>query len=408
MRYIEFFTLVAIDNPLFYDFNNNGKIFFKFIINHTIELASKSIITISNIREVLNKLIEIGFNKANTLALIKEIAAIESLYEILYVLFKSSLNCTELIPCMLRPLELASRSLANYRLLSLNVSEQLISISKRVDEESRIKLYEYIGDIGAVNTTPRLMLKLLKNIPKRREIVDALISAILGQIVTEVFYFTGGDKSFIKLKCDPSYKIEGEFCYVGRVRIESGVINKKMCIWSLLHISHNEFRGVELHCIDRKPVIYIIKKNTIEIDGTIKIKSAEFKENIWHSIIISISQRKLKAYFDDSFVEREFTRHMLPKMYNNITIGASFQIEKFTSHFIGEMSSMYFFSHTEKFEECMKEIAVNILDIDKIFINKHILKDNKDVYDVPLLKTRSFYNLDIMNSVIHKINPHVL
>lgn len=411
---MEFFALTAMDNPLFYDYNENKRIIFEFIIEHTVELTEASIMRIEDTGEVLNKLVEIGFNKKftkPTSALIMEIASIESVYKILYLLFKSSGRYSKLVAHMIQPLEIAYNSLANYRLLSQSVSEYLISLSKWVEsKELRMKVYEYVGMVGAVNSTTRFVLKVMRNLAKRQEMTDALINLIVGYTVADIFHFTGARKSFVKLKCDSVYKLDGEFCFVGKVRVESGAINKRMCIWSSLYLAQGECRGVELNCIDRKPIIHIIKKNSVEIDGTVKIKNAEFAENTWHSIVISINQRKLMAYFDESFVERDFTRNMLPKTYTSITIGASPSLKpgKPNNHFTGEMSSLYFLNYTESFAKCLKEIAANVSDVDKLFVNKHVLQDNSEIYDTPQLKARGFYNLEIITSVVYKVCPHVV
>ncbi len=333
------------------------------------------------VASLLQYLIDIGLEQDLDLkrpqsALIKESSAVEAYFRILVRCFKAlpEASNAELKAQVLMPLEAMSGSLMNDCVLStVGVQELLMKILKRAsDPEFQRQVSSHIGRISSTNTTARhiqlLMrhfLKSSKYVPKAAEedyylaLLDTLIDSISGESIRSLYFFSGQEKSFIKLKNPLPTPGEG-ICWTGNIRLERGAKDQKQCIFSFLKIKPNEVKGLELYVHERKLIYKMIKLHKGDYSTTITLPNIEVREDAWHRVTMAHIANELIVYVDEACCVLDApTQSFARNKYNCSTVGAAMDpsTNQYHSYFFGEMSSLYFFCPSEKFKEVIKDLA---------------------------------------------------
>ena len=346
--YVRFMNITARNNELFYNSIETKELIYDFIVDQCRGCCKSYVFTAEDIIKVIHELIEISFEntvKKNQQLLIKEIMALNTVYKILKIIFKKRKDMIgKLLPQIFYPLELSGNSLMNTYLLSLEIPEYLISILKNIEMPGeKQKLCQYLGNIAYIHTNRNLICKILRNLPKHRETLKSLISMISGTTTTNMFYFDGSPKSYIRIKDIENYSVINGFCFVGNVRIEYNSSKKKMCLWSFLKLSETGCKGVELYFINQKLGLRFVKNSGKDDSHFIIIEKTDFQEDMWHSIAVSLTYKEIRGCLDGTNFEYKVTDRYLPKIFNTGLIGGSYSIgvKDVTDLFFGEMSTLY-------------------------------------------------------------------
>ena len=314
--------------------------------------------------------------------LIKEPSAIETYFKILVKCFKSAFGregaSAEIKAYVLAPLEAMSNSLMNDCVLSgIPLQELLMKILKRADERDfRWQVSGHIGRISSTNTSAkhiqilmRHFLKSTKHIPAELQedyylaLLDTLIDSISGESVRSMYFFSGQEKAFIRLK-SPLPTFGRGVCWTGSIRLEKrSSPGQQQCIFSFLKVKPNEVKGIELYVKERKLVYRLVRLKKGDFSTAVVLPGLEIRDDSWHHITMAHIDREVSVYLDetlasctlDSGAHQAFAKHK----YNYSTVGAALDpgTSKYHSFFFGEMSALHFFVPSSKFKEAFKDLA---------------------------------------------------
>ena len=386
----------------------------------------------SVVASLLQYLIDIGLEtdldlKRPQPAIIKEPSAVEAYFGILVRCFKSMTeeSNSELKQQVLVPLEALSNSLMNDCVLSkVAVQELLMKILKRANEkEFQRQVSSHIGRISSTNTTAkhiqllmRHFLKSSKYVAKPYEedyylsLLDTLIDSISGESIRSLYFFSGLEKSFIKLKSPHPTPGDG-ICWTGHIRLERGNKERKQCIFSFLKIKPSEVKGIELYVQDRKLVYKMIKLYKGDSSVSLTLPNIEVREDAWHHITMAHIGRELIVHVNEASCTLDApTQSFARNKYNCSTIGAAMDpsTNQYHSHFFGEMSALYFFCPSPKFKEVIKDLAHRGQHLTSMY--KHEGIDNEShIYsqDPSQYKGLKYIDRDFISTTHFVLDPKV-
>ena len=277
-----------------------------------------------------------------------------------------------------------------------------------------------IGKVGSTHCTLKQMqiilrdyLKGSKNVPKEREenyylcLLDTLIDSISGSSIPSIYFFTGNDQSFIRLKTPLKLQRAG-ICWTGNIRVERGNHLRKQCLFSFLNTKTKDIRGIELY-LNSDKLEYILLKNQKE-DQVIKISTIEIREDVWHHITMSHIDKEFILQVDDiQQFTMEIPNQSFEKEYNIAIIGASIDPNtKIYDHFFfGAMSALYFFQPTSKFKEAFNDLHKECQYLPLLY--KEILNKEEKLVLFPenKQKTLKFVTKEFAATVLMILDPQV-
>lgn len=288
--------------------------------------------------------------------------------------------------------------------------------------EFRKQIAVYLGKVNSIHTTPKhlgkLLFHLLKNskyLPKEREEDDFLArleileKSISGESIRSFYYFPGTENAYIRL-ITPIYTSHLGICWTGKVRLEKGRRDKRQCILSLVSIQPNEAKGIELYVYDRKLIYHLVHIEANDKCTDIVLPDVEVIEDQWHTITFYHYNKELIVYVDNFMCKQDVGMQTCLKEYDIATIGAS--IDPHTNlpahHFLGEISTLYFFYPSSKFKEAISDIARKGNFLPLLYKTEGIFEENfSSSPEYAALKSLKFSTKEFISSTLFVLDPNV-
>jgi len=385
LRLLRLLKIIARNNTLFYESKDSKNSVYSFIVTRFENFISNpdNKISITIIQKILQYLVDIAFEldftmkEKNQQTLINEPNSLEIYYKVLIKCFEhmpeeSNQNLKSYV---LLPLESLSNSLMNdFTLSRIGIQDLLMKMLKLTNDANFLKeLAACIGRISSTHTTPKQIQSILKHFgnssksvsQENREIyyltlLDTLIDSISGEGIRNFYYFNGHDKSYIKLKAPLKFVTRGLF-WTGNIRYERGNREKRQCIFSFLKTQPSKSKGIELFIQNKKLIYRLIKIYKENLTTSFTIPNVDLREDTWNHITMAHVGKDLIVYVNDSSVKIEIPMQAFSTNYNFATIGANMDLgtNQMSSFFFGEMSALYFFNATPKYQYVINDLALH-------------------------------------------------
>jgi len=432
LKFLNLLKLIAKGNELFYESQDTKKNVYVFVLGYAKSFIECEKVDFKQVKSILKYLIDIAleadydFENRSKKFFIYEPGAIEAYFQILIQCFKTlpEQSNTHLQNCVLSPLDTLHKSLINCCKLSrMSIQILLMKILKRaIKPEFQRHISEHIGRISSIHTTSKHIQSLMRHFTKSSKYVpqqlkeryylillDTLIDSISGDSIRAIYFFSGKEQSFIKLKTP--INCYGGLFWTGSIRYESKCNTQWQCIFSFLNTQSYESKGIELYLYQRKLYYHLVYCYKEDYTEKKEVKDLTLFENTWYHIVMFHVGNEVLIYVNSSLFVIQTKFQNFPKEYNYAVIGAATDPLNGRHHsfYFGEMSTLYFFTPAAKFKDIVGDLASRGQYLASLYKIESSLTDPlpanwKEAHP----KRPRFMNKEFLNATQFVLDPKVL